>query len=90
MRFLVEQRAMKKFLVVVFFCLPAGKRRTRVGVCNLGSTACGASVCGPGNADPAKGNAEFFPDGKWKANFLWNLGYGDRSKAVPAQSTTGV
>ena len=24
---------MKKFLVVVFFCLPAGKRRTRVGVC---------------------------------------------------------
>src|SRR6202521_2749655 len=34
MRFLVEQRAMKKFLVVVFFCLPAcGQAAYRVGVC---------------------------------------------------------
>jgi 3-hydroxypropanoate dehydrogenase len=37
--------------------------------------------CGPMSGfDPAKVNAEFFPDGKWKANFLCNLGYGDRSK----------
>jgi 3-hydroxypropanoate dehydrogenase len=37
--------------------------------------------CGPMSGfDPAKANAEFFPDGKWKANFLCNLGYGDRSK----------
>jgi 3-hydroxypropanoate dehydrogenase len=28
-------------------------------------------------------NREFFPDGKWKANFLCNLGYGDGSKMPP-------
>jgi len=40
--------------------------------------------CGPMSGfDPAKVNAEFFPDGKWKANFLCNLGYGDRSKLFP-------
>lgn len=40
--------------------------------------------CGPMSGfDPAKVNAEFFPDGKWKANFLCNLGYGDRSKLYP-------
>ena len=33
--------------------------------------------------DPAKVNAEFFPDGKWKVNFLCNLGYGDDSKLFP-------
>jgi len=37
--------------------------------------------CGPMSGfDAAKVNAEFFPDGKWKANFLCNLGYGDPSK----------
>ena len=37
--------------------------------------------CGPMSGfDAAKVNAEFFPDGKWKANFLCNLGYGDHSK----------
>lgn len=40
--------------------------------------------CGPMSGfDPAKLNAEFFPDGKWKANFLCNLGYGDASKLHP-------
>jgi 3-hydroxypropanoate dehydrogenase len=40
--------------------------------------------CGPMSGfDPAKVNAEFFPDGKWKANFVCNLGYGDRSKLFP-------
>ena len=40
--------------------------------------------CGPMSGfDPAKLNAEFFPDGKWKVNFLCNLGYGDRSKLFP-------
>jgi 3-hydroxypropanoate dehydrogenase len=33
--------------------------------------------------DAAKVNAEFFPDGKWKANFLCNLGYGDPGKLFP-------
>jgi 3-hydroxypropanoate dehydrogenase len=40
--------------------------------------------CGPMSGfDAAKVNAEFFPDGKWKVNFLCNLGYGDDSKLFP-------
>jgi len=34
-------------------------------------------------SDPAKVNAEFFADGRWKANFLINLGYGDASRNYP-------
>jgi 3-hydroxypropanoate dehydrogenase len=33
--------------------------------------------CGPMSGfDQAKVNAEFFPDGRWRANFLCNIGYG--------------
>lgn len=40
--------------------------------------------CGPMSGfDADKVNAEFFPDGQWKANFLCNVGYGDRSKLHP-------
>lgn len=40
--------------------------------------------CGPMSGfDAARVNAEFFADGKWKANFLCNLGYGDKSKLFP-------
>jgi len=40
--------------------------------------------CGPMSGfDAAKVNAEFFPDGKWKSNFLCNLGYGDSTKLFP-------
>ena len=40
--------------------------------------------CGPMSGfDAAKVNAEFFPDGKWKTNFLCNIGYGDVSKLFP-------
>jgi 3-hydroxypropanoate dehydrogenase len=40
--------------------------------------------CGPMSGfDAAKVNAEFFPDGKWKTNFLCNLGYGDSTKLFP-------
>ena len=40
--------------------------------------------CGPMSGfDPGKVNAEFFPDGKWKANFICNLGHGDASKQHP-------
>lgn len=40
--------------------------------------------CGPMSGfDQQKVNAEFFPDGKWKANFLCNMGYGDASKLFP-------
>ena len=34
--------------------------------------------CGPMSGfDAGKVDAEFFPDGKWKINFVCNLGYGD-------------
>jgi 3-hydroxypropanoate dehydrogenase len=40
--------------------------------------------CGPMSGfDAEKVNKEFFPDGKWKANFICNLGYGDASKLKP-------
>jgi 3-hydroxypropanoate dehydrogenase len=47
--------------------------------------------CGPMSGfDQAKVNAEFFPDGKWKVNFLCNLGYGDPSKLFPTESASGI
>jgi 3-hydroxypropanoate dehydrogenase len=33
--------------------------------------------------DNAKVDAAFFPDGRWKSNFLINLGYGDSSQLKP-------
>ena len=37
--------------------------------------------CGPmSGVDLAKVNAEFFPDGRFKTDFLINLGYGDNTK----------
>jgi 3-hydroxypropanoate dehydrogenase len=40
--------------------------------------------CGPMSGfDKTKVNTEFFPDGKWKVNFICNLGYGDPGKLFP-------
>jgi 3-hydroxypropanoate dehydrogenase len=40
--------------------------------------------CGPmGGFDNALLDAAFFPDGKWKSNFLVNLGHGDPAKLRP-------
>ena len=40
--------------------------------------------CGPiGGFDRAVVDAEFFPDGIWKSNFLLNLGYGDAAGLFP-------
>jgi 3-hydroxypropanoate dehydrogenase len=40
--------------------------------------------CGPMSGfDNAKVDAEFFPDGRFKSNFLCNLGYGDPAKLFP-------
>ena len=33
--------------------------------------------------NPAKTDAAFFPDGRWRSNFLINLGYGDRDGLRP-------
>jgi 3-hydroxypropanoate dehydrogenase len=40
--------------------------------------------CGPMSGfHHDKIDAEFFPDGRWKSNFLINIGYGDPSKLRP-------
>jgi 3-hydroxypropanoate dehydrogenase len=40
--------------------------------------------CGPMSGfDNAGLDKEFFPDGKWKSNFLCNIGYGDESAIMP-------
>lgn len=40
--------------------------------------------CGPMSGfDAAKLNAEFFPDGRFKANFLCNIGHGDSEGLFP-------
>ena len=40
--------------------------------------------CGPMSGfDNAKVDAAFFPDGRWKSNFLCNLGRGDPAKIMP-------
>ena len=40
--------------------------------------------CGPMSGfDNAKVDAAFFADGRWKSNFLCNLGHGDPSKIFP-------
>ncbi len=40
--------------------------------------------CGPMSGfNQAKVDAEFFPDGRYKSNFLMNIGYGDKSKLHP-------
>ena len=40
--------------------------------------------CGPmGGFDRARVDATFFPDERWKSNFLLNLGYGDASALRP-------
>ena len=40
--------------------------------------------CGPMSGfDNAKVDAAFFPDGRWKSNFLCNLGHGDPAKVMP-------
>ena len=40
--------------------------------------------CGPMSGfDAAKVDTDFFPDGKWKSNFLCNLGFGDSAKLFP-------
>jgi len=43
--------------------------------------------CGPMSGfDPQQVNREFFPDGRFRANFLCNLGYGDPSVLHPRLS----
>jgi 3-hydroxypropanoate dehydrogenase len=45
----------------------------------LAARALGLDAGPIGGFDSAKVDAAFFPDGKWRSNFLVNLGYGDRA-----------
>jgi nitroreductase len=49
----------------------------------LAARALGLDVGPMSGFDVDKVNAEFFPDGKWKVNFIANLGYGDETKLFP-------
>lgn len=49
----------------------------------LAARALGLDVGGMSGFDNAKVDAEFFPDGRIKSNFLCNLGHGDPSKVLP-------
>jgi 3-hydroxypropanoate dehydrogenase len=49
----------------------------------IAARACGLDVGGMSGFDNAKVDAEFFPDGRYKSNFLVNLGYGDPAKLHP-------
>lgn len=49
----------------------------------IAARALGLDVGPMSGFDNAKVDAEFFPDGRWKSNFLVNLGYGDSGKLHP-------
>jgi 3-hydroxypropanoate dehydrogenase len=49
----------------------------------LAARALGLDVGPMGGFDNAKVDAAFFPDGKWRSNFLINIGYGDVSGVRP-------
>ena len=49
----------------------------------LAARALGLDAGPIGGFDSAKVDAEFFPDSKWRSNFLVNLGYGDPAGLFP-------
>ena len=49
----------------------------------LAARALGLDIGGMSGFDNAKVDAEFFPDGRVKSNFLCNVGHGDPSKVMP-------
>ena len=49
----------------------------------IAARALGLDVGGMSGFDNAKVDAEFFPDGRIKSNFLCNVGHGDPAKVLP-------
>ncbi len=49
----------------------------------IAARAVGLDVGGMSGFDNAKVDAEFFPDGRIKSNFLCNVGHGDSAKVLP-------
>lgn len=50
----------------------------QAGYLILAARALGLDAGPMSGFDPAKTDQVFFPDGRWRSNFLINLGYGDR------------
>ncbi len=55
----------------------------QAGYLILAARGLGLDVGPMGGFEPAKVDAEFFPDGRWKSIVLINLGYGDPQKLFP-------
>lgn len=55
----------------------------------LAARALGLDCGGMSGFDNAKVDAAFFPDSKWRSNFLINIGYGDSSKLLPRHPRLG-
>ena len=76
-----------------FFAKPENAERARIHAFRNGTLQAAYFIiaaralgldCGPMSGfDNAKVDAEFFPDGRFKSNFLMNLGYGDAQKLHP-------
>ncbi len=49
----------------------------------LAARAAGLDAGPMSGFDPVKTDQVFFPDGRWRSNFLINLGYGDRAGLPP-------
>lgn len=67
------------------FAYSTGFRNSRLqgAYLMLAARMLGLAVGPMSGFDPAKLNAELFPDGDWEANFLFNLGYGDAAGYRP-------
>ncbi|MFA9438327.1 malonic semialdehyde reductase [Uliginosibacterium sp. sgz301328] len=52
----------------------------------MAARSLGLSVGAMSGFDPAKVNEAFFPDGRYKVNFLCNIGVGDDTKVYPRAS----
>jgi 3-hydroxypropanoate dehydrogenase len=51
----------------------------------IAARALGLDVGPMSGFDKEKVNEAFFPEGKWKANFLCNIGYGDPAQLPPRE-----
>lgn len=76
-----------------FFAKPQNAERTQIHAFRNATLQGGYFIvaarslgldCGPMSGfDNPKVDAEFFPDGRYKSNFLINIGYGDPAKLYP-------
>ena len=70
----------------------AFRNGTLQGACNLLLALRSVGLdCGPMSGfDKAMVDAEFFPEGTVKSNFLINIGYGDPASSTPSRAGRGL